>query len=85
MKSATVADLRNHFRRISSWIEDGETVQIVKRGRPFASLSGVGGNSKAAPLKPDIMVQLKEIWGDRVFSKDEVKAMREAELAEDQG
>lgn len=86
MKTATVADLRNNFRLVSSWIEHGETVQIIKRGRPFASLTGVGTGSLNAPTpKPDIMAQLKEVWGDRVFSMDEVRAMREAELAEDQG
>jgi antitoxin (DNA-binding transcriptional repressor) of toxin-antitoxin stability system len=76
MKTATVADLRNHFRRVSSWIEHGETVQIVKRGRAFALLT-----SAASPqvIKPDIMGQLREIWGDRIFSMDEVRAMREAE------
>jgi len=85
MKTATVADLRNNFRRISSWIEHGETVQIIKRGRAFASLTGVGAASSVSPAsKPDIMAQLKEVWGDRVFSMEEVQAMREAELAEDQ-
>jgi len=86
MKTATVADLRNNFRLVSSWIEHGETVQIIKRGRPFASLTGVGADpSNASVPKPDIMAQLKEVWGDRMFSMDEVRAMREAELAEDQG
>jgi antitoxin (DNA-binding transcriptional repressor) of toxin-antitoxin stability system len=36
MKTATVRDLRNRFRRISEWLEAGETVQVVKRGKPFA-------------------------------------------------
>jgi antitoxin (DNA-binding transcriptional repressor) of toxin-antitoxin stability system len=86
MKTATVADLRNNFRRVSSWIEHGETVQIIKRGRAFASLTGVQSHASTLPApKPDIMAQLKEVWGDRVFSMDEVRAMREAELAEDQG
>lgn len=86
MKTATVADLRNNFRLVSSWIEHGETVQIIKRGHPFASLTGIGVNpSQASFPKPDIMAQIKEVWGDRVFSDDEVRAMREAELAEDQG
>ena len=86
MKRATVADLRNNFRRISAWIEHGETVQIIKRGRPIASLTGIGaGGATPALPKPDIMAQLKEVWGDRVFSTGEVQAMREAELAEDQG
>lgn len=86
MKTATVADLRNNFRLVSSWIEHGETVQILKRGRVFACLTGVAAGPVPAPQpKPDIMAQLKEVWGDRVFSMDEVRAMREAELAEDQG
>ncbi len=86
MKTATVADLRNNFRLVSSWIEHGETVQIIKRGRAFACLTGIGSSqlSPAAP-KPDIMAQLKEVWGDRVFSMEEVREMRDAELAEDQG
>ena len=86
MKRATVADLRNHFRRVSSWIEDGETVQIVKRGRPFALLTASPQNAEGyARAKPDIMAQLKATWGDKVFSMEEVRAMREAELSEDLG
>jgi len=36
MKTATVRDMRNHFGRLSKWLEDGETVQILKRGKAFA-------------------------------------------------
>lgn len=36
MKTATVRDLRNRFNQVSKWIEKGETVQITKRGKPFA-------------------------------------------------
>ena len=38
MKVATVADLRNHFARVSQWIEDGEKIEIRKRGKVFATL-----------------------------------------------
>lgn len=86
MKTATVADLRNNFRRVSTWIEHGETVQIIKRGRAFAQLSAIpaGGKMGAVP-KPDIMAQLREVWGERVFSMKEVRAMRTAELAGEEG
>ena len=30
--------------------------------------------------KPDVMARLQEVWGDRVFTMEEVNAMREAEL-----
>ena len=36
MKTATIRDLRNEFARVSKWLEKGETVQILKRGKPFA-------------------------------------------------
>ena len=36
MKTATVRDLRNRFKQVSAWVEAGETVQILKRGKPFA-------------------------------------------------
>ena len=29
-------DLRNNFGRISEWLEKGETIQLLKRGKPFA-------------------------------------------------
>lgn len=38
MKTATARDLRNDFGRLSELIENGETVQIIKRGKPFARL-----------------------------------------------
>ena len=36
MKTATVRDLRNEFAKVSAWLEAGETVQVLKRGKPFA-------------------------------------------------
>ncbi|MFZ4777262.1 MAG: type II toxin-antitoxin system Phd/YefM family antitoxin [Terrimicrobiaceae bacterium] len=84
MKTATVADLRNHFRRVSTWVEHGETVEIIKRGRAFAHLTAVRPVSSQL-VKPDIMNQLREVWGDRVFSMDEVRSMKEAELEGEEG
>lgn len=85
MKTATVADLRNHFRRVSAWIENGEAVQIIKRGKAFARLMPL---EKPATPRFDLAKhrkRMKETWGDRVFSATEVKAMREAELEGEEG
>jgi antitoxin (DNA-binding transcriptional repressor) of toxin-antitoxin stability system len=84
MKTATVADLRNNFHRISAFIASGETVEITKRGRPFAELRPLKSRKRKL-VKPDFMAQLKEVWGDRMFSDAEVKAMREAELEGEDG
>jgi antitoxin (DNA-binding transcriptional repressor) of toxin-antitoxin stability system len=83
MKIATVADLRNHFRRISAWIEDGETVEIVKRGKAFALLVPITRPGK--PAKVNFRAQRQRIWGNRVFSSDEVNAMAESENEGEEG
>ena len=59
-------------------------MQIIKRGKAFARL--VPASEPAAkPVKIDWAAQRKAIWGNRVFSKAEVKAMDEAELEGEQG
>jgi hypothetical protein len=35
--------------------------------------------------QPDFMARLDEIWGDRVFSEEEVRRMREDELEGEEG
>jgi antitoxin (DNA-binding transcriptional repressor) of toxin-antitoxin stability system len=85
MKTATVADLRNNFRQVSAWIENGESVQIIKRGKPFARLLP---EEKQSPPRFDPAKhrrRIEEIWGDRVFNAAEVKAMRDAELEGEEG
>jgi antitoxin (DNA-binding transcriptional repressor) of toxin-antitoxin stability system len=85
MKTATVADLRNNFRQVASWIEHGESVQITKRGQAFALLTALPAGTSPPREKPDIMAQLREVWGDRVLSMEEVAAMRDAELSGEEG
>jgi antitoxin (DNA-binding transcriptional repressor) of toxin-antitoxin stability system len=85
MKTANVADLRNNFATIAAWIAEGETVAIHKRGKPFAELVPArAGGGRTLP-KVDFAGRLKEIWGDRVFSDEEVAAMRAAELEGEEG
>jgi prevent-host-death family protein len=85
MKTATVRDLRNHFPRVAAWIAEGEPVEITKSGKPFARLSPAPAAKPRKLVKPDIMAQLKETWGDRVFSAKEVAEMRAAELEGEEG
>ena len=78
MKTATVADLRNHFRRVSAWIENGESVEIIKRGKAIARLMPVA--VPTYPEKADFRAQLSEVWGTHHFSDAAIQAMRESEL-----
>jgi antitoxin (DNA-binding transcriptional repressor) of toxin-antitoxin stability system len=69
MKTATVRDLRNRFRRISKWLETGETVQVLKRGRPFARVlpephakTFVDACPSSIPLPDDIDEPVDAAW-----------------------
>jgi antitoxin (DNA-binding transcriptional repressor) of toxin-antitoxin stability system len=80
MRTATVRDLRNRFPRVAAWIAEGEAVEITRGGKLFARLVPPAPAKNGTLVKPDIMAQLKETWGDRVFSAKEVAEMRAAEL-----
>lgn len=69
MKTATVRELRNDFGQLSKWLESGETVQILKRGKPFARVipekkqkGFLGACPGAQPLPPDIDDPLGIAW-----------------------
>ena len=80
MNTVTTADLRNHFRRVSSWLDNGESVEILKRGKPYATLLPIVKDTPSRPLKIDFAAQRQAIWKGRSFSAEEVAEMRAAEL-----
>ena len=85
MKTVTVRDLRNNFSKVEAWLGEGEEIRIEKRGKPIGFLSATSNSAKSVKPKVDFMARLHEIWGGRVFSAEEVRAMREAELEGDLG
>ena len=69
MKTATIRDLRNEFARVSKWLDAGETVQLLKRGKPFArvvpepkSKSFLGCMAGTAKMSPDFDEPLDLEW-----------------------
>jgi prevent-host-death family protein len=50
MKTATAADLRNHFSRVAEWIQNGDAVTITKRGVPFAMLTPIRSEKTPPPI-----------------------------------
>ncbi len=85
MKTATVRELRNDFSKLEAWLGEGEQICIEKRGQPIAMLTPVDAGTVRKVKMPDFAARRKAIWGDRVFSEEEVKAMRDAELEGDLG
>ncbi len=87
MRTATVRELRNDFPRIEAWVHEGESINISKRGKVIAVLVPVRGDAASRPGRPkvDVMARLRETWGDRVLTMEQVAAMRADELAEDPG
>jgi len=83
MNTVTTADLRNEFRRVSAWLDNGESVQILKRGKPYATLVPAVKAQSKQPPKVDFKAQRDAIWKGRKFSAAEVAEMREAELEDD--
>ena len=81
MKTASVRDLRNHFSKLETWLNEGEYISIEKRGEPVAVLSPLNPSAKVGnPVKPDFQSRLQKLWGDQIFTEKEIKPMREAEL-----
>lgn len=82
MQTLTIRDLRYDFGKVETWLADGEEIEITKHGKPVAHLTLPRSKN---PPKFDTEAHLrwmKETWGDRVFSAEEVREMREAELGD---
>jgi antitoxin (DNA-binding transcriptional repressor) of toxin-antitoxin stability system len=86
MKTATVRELRNEFSKLEAWLSDGQEIRIEKRGQLIGVLRPPGEEIGRSPIKkPDFEARRKAIWGDRCFTEQEVREMREAELEGEEG
>jgi len=85
MKTASVRDLRNNFAKLEAWLEEGEQIQIEKRGKPFALLTALSASPPKVIQMPDFAARQKALWGDRIFSEAEVAEMRAYELEGEEG
>jgi prevent-host-death family protein len=80
MKTATVADLRNHFPKIASWLAAGEQVRVTRRGKPLAKI--VPDREQAeSPQRPDFAGRRKRYWGNhRVLSQKDWDDLKDLEV-----
>jgi len=85
MKSVNVRDVRNRFSALEAWVGAGEKIEIRKRGKPIAWLIPIPQDAGPGFVKPDFAARRKAIWGGRVFTAAQVKAMRDAEREGEEG
>jgi len=69
MKTAGVRELRDEFGRIFKWLAPGQTVEILKRGKPVADLvpkpkakSFLGCMRGTVKMSPDFDEPLNLEW-----------------------
>jgi antitoxin (DNA-binding transcriptional repressor) of toxin-antitoxin stability system len=68
MKTATVRQVRHDFGTVLNWVEEGEHVEISKRGKVVALMTPPPPPSRARSRKrPDFAARLKLRDGDRVI------------------
>lgn len=84
MKTATVRDLRYDFPKLEAWLAGGEEILITKHSKPVAKISRppMDVSGKKRPQLPDFEARRKRIWGDKVFTREEVEEMRAFETGE---
>jgi antitoxin (DNA-binding transcriptional repressor) of toxin-antitoxin stability system len=66
MKVATVRDLRNDFAKITRWLEDGEAVEIRKRGKVIGRIAPARPHAPTAREWPDFAARARKAFGDAV-------------------
>jgi antitoxin (DNA-binding transcriptional repressor) of toxin-antitoxin stability system len=85
MKTATVRELRNEFSKLEAWLGDGHQVWIERRGEAIAVLQPISTCPPKPFVMPDFAARQRAIFGDRVFSQEEVDEMRAYELEGEEG
>lgn len=85
MKTATVRELRNEFSKLEAWLGEGEEIRIERRGEAIAVLSPMASHPIKPFKMPDFAARQKAIFGDRIFSQEEVDEMRAYELEGEEG
>jgi prevent-host-death family protein len=64
MKTATVRDLRNQFPLVARWIEEGESVEITRSGKPFARLAPIAETPAREVVMPDFLARMRQDFPD---------------------
>ena len=78
MKTANVRQLRHSFGDVMEWIDEGQQVEIVKKGKTIALLSPPPAARPKKFKLPDFQARRKRIFGHRVLPGNIVAEERES-------
>ena len=68
MKRASVRQIRHDFGTVLDWVEEGERVEVSKRGKIVALITPPPVPKPARLAKrPDFAARLRRIYGDKVL------------------
>jgi prevent-host-death family protein len=67
MKTATVRQIRHDFSTVLNWVEEGEQVEVSKRGKIVALITAPHPSRSRSRKRPDLAARLKLRDGDRVI------------------
>jgi antitoxin (DNA-binding transcriptional repressor) of toxin-antitoxin stability system len=74
MRTVTVRQLGCEFKKIECLLQQGEEIQITKRGRVIARL--VPENTQSPPKLPDFCALVRAIYGDKVLKVSGAELVR---------
>lgn len=60
---------------LARWMENGEPIEITRRGRVVAHLTPAAKAAEGATSKPDIIKRLRKIYGDYLMAEEETTAI----------
>jgi prevent-host-death family protein len=78
MKTATIRQVRHDFGTVLDWVEEGEQVEISKRGKIVALLSPPASKPARSKKRPDFAARLRRIYGDKVLPGNVIVEERES-------
>ena len=66
MKTTTIRELRHDTTTVLSWVAHGESVEVLRRGKPVAVLTPQ--KRKTCVARPDFLARIQAIYGTQVLS-----------------
>ena len=85
MKTSLIRDAQIRVGKGETWQDPGDKIPGEKTGTTGGLSAATLEPSHGGAPMPDFAARRAKIWGDRVFSAAEVRAMRDAELEGDDG